>query len=480
MHTKKATNPPRAIEAYRAAIELDGNYVASYVNLGQLLIDVDVNEARGILEKAVELDPNDSLALYQIFSSCASLEKNEDQAMLHFKKALEVQPNFREAHHALSLIYRRGNDAEAESQEELAKDGRKALVRNDPIRFDLSTRLRSEEDIAKEALENARKGKPEAAARFLLATMKKGYRGAPIHRALGEVLMMVGKYDEALVQFREALKIAPKSTTTKLLICTAQIEVGELDQAEITLNEIAEKKPKMHEVVNRLGVIDVKRGRLTEAEKRFRSALDMEPGNGIYRFSLAQCIALQGRDAEALEATDRTLEITPNDANVHLLRGRVLINMEHMQEAASSLQEALDLNPSLEQAYVLLAGVQRDENKHAESIRSLESGQKQLPDSLVIANDLAFSLAACPNESLRDPQRAISLARQICDATFQQDVNFLDTLATAYSAAREYAKAAEVITKAIERAETLNADPSVINALKSRRTEYEARLSGKS
>lgn len=472
------TQRQEAIDAFREALALEGKYAATYVNLGRLLIEKDALEARSMFEKAIELDPTDSIAHWGL-GRCLLIDGKEDEALALFKKAVELQPTYADAHLEISKILKnRGQNEESGEHARLASEGRKGLVKNDPIRFDLSTRLRSEVDIAREAIEAARQGKKVQAIEFLERTMRKGYRGAAIHRALGEVLMMTGRYDDALVQFRQALKISPRSTTTKILISTVQIEVGELDQAEATLSALAKEEPVKHEVINRLGVIDVKRGKLIEAEQKFRRALDADPGNGSYRFALAQVLALQGRDSDALEAANRTLEILPDDASVHLLRGRLLLNMKRTKDATSSLQKAIEINPLLEQAYVILAGAQRDEKNHAESIRSLEIGNRQLPDSMVIANDLAYSLAACPNESLRDPQRAISLARRICDATFQQDVNFLDTLATAYAAAREYAKAAEAITKAIERAEILMGEPSTIKALKARLAEYKSRVSG--
>lgn len=467
--------PEKAIEAYRTAIALDGKYPAAYVNLGKLLLEDDAIEARNMYQKAVELDPADAIAHFGL-GRCEVLEKKLQDAIAHFEKAVELQPNYRDAHEELSRIYEgQGNREKALAHESAGKEGRKGLVKNDPIRYELATRLRSEADVARDAVEAARSGKVEEALNFLKQSMRRGYRGAPIHQAMGEVLMMDGRANEAVIKFQVALKFAPKSNSTKILLGSALIEVGELEQAETILKEVAAAEPGRSEVVNRLGVIDIRRGRPQEAEKKFREALEARPGDADYLSSLAQCLSMLGRRDEALETVDKALTIQPKRPGAHLLRGRVLMQSARTEEAVAALKEAIALAPSLEQAYLLLSEIARGKERYAESIEWLEKGLRTLPDSAAILNDLAYTLATCADERLRDPGRAVTHAGRACELTLNHNVNYLDTLASAHAAAGAFQPAATALRKAIDRAVELGAKAEEITSLRQRLAEYEAR-----
>lgn len=59
----------------------------------------------------------------------------------------------------------------------------------------------------------------------------------------------------------------------------------------------------------------------------------------------------------------------------------------------------------------------------------------------VVANLLAWLLATCPDDTIRDGPRAVTLAKRACDATEWSDPSILDTLAAAYAESGDFESA---------------------------------------
>jgi tetratricopeptide (TPR) repeat protein len=82
----------------------------------------------------------------------------------------------------------------------------------------------------------------------------------------------------------------------------------------------------------------------------------------------------------------------------------------------------------------------------------------------------AWLLATCPDSEVRDGPRAVLFAQQAIAATQGRDANLLDTLAAAYAAAGEFAKAVSAQEKAI----ALMRDEATKNAFSQRLKLYQA------
>ncbi len=95
---------------------------------------------------------------------------------------------------------------------------------------------------------------------------------------LGHVLQLQGKPAEALAYFREAARLAPDNDLVQLNLGNALQDTGEVPQAIEHYRRAIALNPAAAEAHNNLGVALGSQGNVDEAERHFRLALEIQPG----------------------------------------------------------------------------------------------------------------------------------------------------------------------------------------------------------
>jgi len=134
----------------------------------------------------------------------------------------------------------------------------------------------------------ARTGDLEAAAR-LYRELSRGSPGPLYHANLGWVLFLLGRYDEAVVSYRESLALAPGQVQVRFNLAEAEAGAGRDEQAD-----------------------ELRRELLADLE-----AVEGSPSLSASDLLIrALCLARLGRSGEAVALTDRTLKGHPDEAQL--------------------------------------------------------------------------------------------------------------------------------------------------------------------
>jgi superkiller protein 3 len=123
---------------------------------------------------------------------------------------------------------------------------------------------------------------------------------------------------------------------------------GDLATAEEAYRRAIELDPQNPFAYYNLGVIAQSEGELADAEFNYRTAIDLDPAFVEALFNLAILRADAGASDEAIELYERVIEEQPEYAAAHLNLGFLLIAEGEEEAGQAALDEAVRLDPSLE------------------------------------------------------------------------------------------------------------------------------------
>lgn len=248
----------------------------------------------------------------------------------------------------------------------------------------------------------------------LLAEHRRGERVATVE---GDLAMAAGRFGEAVLAYEKATRAQPKNA----------------------------------ELWTRLGGARASAGDLSGAERDLRHALELDPFLPIGLLQLGRLLAFGGKHEEALSFFERHLDLDPQsvagrrEAGIALNRlGRRLKALEHLRPVVKAL-------PADEEARLEAAVAAVELGLLAEARDLLEEGLSVDPSQGRLAKALARILAAAPDLSLRNGERALKLAQQVAAATNQ--VQDYELVALALAELGRCTEAADLLTTLAPKAE---------------------------
>lgn len=168
---------------------------------------------------------------------------------------------------------------------------------------------------------------------------------ARTHQMMAHELAKQGKTDEAIAQYREALKIDPKTSGL-------HFELAEMLNSSSTP------------------------GGREEAEREYQAALAVNPSDSKAECKLGDLAALRGDRTAAAGHYERALQIQPNDPDANIGLAKMLMSMNQTAKAVPLLELAVKLDPTNAVAHFRLSTAYRQLSRPADAARELEQYQK--------------------------------------------------------------------------------------------------------
>jgi tetratricopeptide (TPR) repeat protein len=253
----------KAVEEFKTAIRLfevgteearrrrPDFFAGTYNGLGLgLAAQGKMDEATAALKEAVRLDPNHSIARYNL-ASFLRLTGQPDEAARQFREAIRLKPDYLDARQELVSLL-----AAQKKWDEAADEARQLLhlIPNDPA----------------------------------------------AHLRLGGLLQLQQKLDEAANQFQEAIRLQPRSPEAHYFLGSLRVKQGRPDDAVAAFRQAVRIKPDYAEAHYSLGLTLGEQGKVAEAEAAYREALRHRPDYPEAHCNLGYLMQNQGRFTEAL------------------------------------------------------------------------------------------------------------------------------------------------------------------------------------
>lgn len=175
----------------------------------------------------------------------------------------------------------------------------------------------------------------------------------------GEAALAVAKKEkiqEGITHLEKAVVLYPKFTQAQLRIGTAYMDLGQWDKAEQALLKTVQLDPKAANAFFALGEINLRQKRFEDAEKNLLQGLKIEDTSAPGHLTLGRAYWEMGskiKDTEqarpfldkSYEQAKRAIELNPNFADAHLLRGNLLFRVRRAADAQHEYEEYLRLDP---------------------------------------------------------------------------------------------------------------------------------------
>jgi len=190
-----------------------------------------------------------------------------------------------------------------------------------------------------------------------------------------------------------------------------------------------------------LGQLLLVKGQVDEAISHFHAALAINPDHPEAIANLGSAFTVKHQYEEAINCFKKALELKPNEAIFHESLGNTYLEIGKAEEAAIQYEETLRLDPS---------------------------------DGLA-ADNLAWILATCPKDSVRNGKRAVELALKAIGIIGVNDPTSMGTLAAAYAETGRFKEAIATQERAYELALTTG-DKEFITSHKELLEVYQAGL----
>ncbi len=180
------------------------------------------------------------------------------------------------------------------------------------------------------------------------------------HNNRGMILMSQAKYEEAISEFKEAIRSSEDLAIARINIARAQYKQKEYAAAVATLEEFLRIQPRSKDAENLLGNITMEQGRLPEAEGHFRRALEYEPNFTDARNSLGILYDRTGRTEGAIREFQRVIEVDGEYAEAYNNIGVIYKKQGKIDEAVTIFKKAIAADPEFAGSYSNLALVYED------------------------------------------------------------------------------------------------------------------------
>ncbi len=268
----------------------------------------------------------------------------------------------------------------------------------------------------------------------------------PILLNLGIVYLKEELHSRALPYFQRVLAIDPRNRQARQLLDVCLLYTGQVLPAIRDLKLLTQENPRDDELLFLLGFAYLKGGDSKTAQAIFnRMFQTAQPARAQFLLGKASYEAAVFPRAE--ESFLEALRLDPHFPGIHLELGKVYISERRTDDAIKQLRQALNENPSNEEANYFLGSLLVRENQDEQGLAYLEEAKRLKPDSYGV-----YLYLGRAKLHLGQTAEAVTLLEKAVELN-PDDAGVQYTLARALKSSGQQTAA----TKAFERARSLNA-----------------------
>jgi tetratricopeptide (TPR) repeat protein len=185
---------------------------------------------------------------------------------------------------------------------------------------------------------------------------------------LGNALAGQNRFEEAMDEFKAALRIDPHDADAHYNVANVLSRQGRFSEAVQSFHETLRIAPGYADAHYELGTALARLGELEQAAAHLRKALLLAPQDSRPHYNLGQILSMQGNVAEAIAYYRQALRIDPLHLKAHYYLAVALAEHGDLEGARREFQETARIEPTLAEAHAGLARVLKAQGKENEAL----------------------------------------------------------------------------------------------------------------
>ncbi len=156
----------------------------------------------------------------------------------------------------------------------------------------------------------------------------------------------------------------------------------------------------------------LEQGRVNDAVKELKNALQQEPDNAYSYALYARCHYAKGEYSQGLEKIQQAIALEPDEAYYFYLRGFAYYHLNQLAMATTELNKAISLYPYHAEYFGLYAFILLDDRKYELALEKANEGLELDPENITSLNARARALSKLKrtDEAVETMQDALSNA----------------------------------------------------------------------
>ncbi len=247
------------------------------------------------------------------------------------------------------------------------------------------------QQLFQEAAEAQQHGDAALAARKYQQLLRLHPEVLAAHANLGLVFDSLGRFDEAVAQFRAAVALAPGDRSLRTNLAMAYYQKGDLPNAIREFSSLLKDAPGDIQTTTLLGNCYVRQGHPVQAVSLLTPLAASHPDDVSLQLTLGWALVRAGRTKEGLERIDKLAQQT-NSAEAYMGAATAQLRLEALDQARRNVDAALRLNPHLRGLHTLSGMIAEDfgdyEGAEAAFEKELESNPSDFSAQLNLGSIL--------------------------------------------------------------------------------------------
>ena len=296
-------------------------------------------------------------------------------------------------------------------------------------------------------------------------------------------------YDAAIRFATDGLRLAPQSAALRYRRATAYYRKGDTENAMKDINEVIRLMPMLGPAYVDRGAYYERLGLPDKALADFNQAIHLDSQDARAYCNRADLEDQLLREPDkALADYTQAVNLAPNFQRAYFNRGAHFLGQDDYGRAIADYTRAIVLEPNDLGAYAARAYANAKQGDRASALadatvairlkptkaylwrpmnfdlrarayiiigqpelalRDLRKALDVMPIDPVANDNLAWFLATCPEERLRNGDEAVSAAKKACEISHWERSGCVDTLAAAYAEAGEFDQATKYEKQAL-------------------------------